>query len=75
MDQQAMTAFVNRVLADAERTFGPRADAVIVDRFAREAAIDFWANATTPVTVSAVASALRALRQARKCGRRAGGAV
>ncbi len=66
MDQQAMSAFAVRVLTDAERVFGPAADGALLDRFAREAAIELWATATTPVTVSVAEAALRAFRLARE---------
>ncbi len=65
MDQQAMNAFVDRVLADADRAFGATADGALLDRYARVASLDLWAHATPGVTVSVAQAALRELRHAR----------
>ena len=63
MDEMAISTFAAQVVANAQRTFGGTADAGLLDRYAREAALDLWC--TTPgLTVSAVELALRRVRVA-----------
>ena len=65
MDQQAMSGFVDRVLADADRAFGSVADEALLDRYARETVIELWASARSAITVSGAESVLRELRAVR----------
>ena len=58
MDPNEMTTFVEQLVADAERAFGLDAEAALLERYAREAALELWL--TTPrVTVSVARRALR----------------
>jgi hypothetical protein len=63
MDAMELTTFVERVAADAARIFGPNADPVVLERYAREVVLDLWM--TRPrVTVYLAELALRRLREA-----------
>ncbi len=61
MDEMAISTFADQVVADAQWAFGRAADAALLDRYAREAALDLWC--TTPgLTLSAVELALDRVR-------------
>ena len=47
MDEQATRTFVAKVLADAERAFGPRASRGMLVRYAGEAILDRWMSDPT----------------------------
>ncbi len=70
MDEQALSRFVDQVLADAERAFGEDADAALLERYAHEVVLDLW-FAGPMVTVSAARLALSRLRDVieRRTGR------
>ena len=58
-----MSMFVDRVLAESERAFGPRIDPAVLERYAREAVLDVWLRDPN-LTVSAAEHLLRRLRTA-----------
>ena len=62
MDEQATRKFVARVLADAERAFGPDANRGVVVRYAGEAILDRWMSDPTLTTRDAKRTLVR-LRQ------------
>jgi hypothetical protein len=42
MNEKALSMFIDQVLADAERKFGPDADPIWLESYAREAVLDLW---------------------------------
>jgi len=42
MNEKALSMFVEQVLSDAERKFGPDADPIWLESYAREAVLDLW---------------------------------
>jgi hypothetical protein len=42
MNEKALSMFIEQVLADAERKFGPDADPIWLESYAREAVLDLW---------------------------------
>ena len=63
MNPHEISTFVDRVLADAERAFGPGADRAQLHRYAVEAVQDLWL-ARPRVTVFEAGLALRQIREA-----------
>jgi hypothetical protein len=42
MNEKALSMFIEQVLADAEQKFGPDADPIWLESYAREAVLDLW---------------------------------
>ena len=61
MDRNELTAFVDRVLANAEREFGPDAPTALLECYAREAALELWLTRSR-VSVYGAELALREVR-------------
>ena len=63
MDPNEMTTFMEQIVADAERAFGPAAEVALLERYAREAVWELWL--TTPgVTVYVAEVVLDLVREA-----------
>jgi hypothetical protein len=62
MDERDVETYVAQVVDNAERMFGADAEPVLLERYAREAALDLWL--TRPhVTVSVAGLALSQVRE------------
>ena len=62
MNEEELSMFVEQVLADAERKFGPDADPYWLDLYAKEAVLDLWLD-EPEVTLAMARHALCRLRE------------